>query len=172
MISWRSYATIAAARSDLAMGNANWPFRIHRFHIRNRINLSLRPGRFRYVGDAKAAALAYYNSGTYQKDPRNHSWPGVSWINSRAASVKRPALVLDIDETALSNWEILKRDDFGRPISGPCDEAIDAPWLGCVGSPRARSGDRTNAASLSAGPSSGCCGILYHRPTRKPAPRH
>jgi predicted secreted acid phosphatase len=35
--------------------------------------------------------------------------------------------VLDIDETALSNWEVLKRDDFGRPILGPCDLAIDAP---------------------------------------------
>jgi predicted secreted acid phosphatase len=41
--------------------------------------------------------------------------------------VKRPAFVLDIDETALSNWEILKRDDFGRPIAGPCDLVIDAP---------------------------------------------
>jgi predicted secreted acid phosphatase len=50
-----------------------------------------------------------------------------SWLDSRAASVKRSALVLDIDETALSNWEILKRDDFGRPIAGPCDLAIDAP---------------------------------------------
>jgi len=36
-------------------------------------------------------------------------------------------LILDIDETALSNWEIIKRDDFGRPIGGPCDLALDAP---------------------------------------------
>jgi predicted secreted acid phosphatase len=28
--------------------------------------------------------------------------------------------VLDIDETALSNWEVIKLDDFGRPIDGPC----------------------------------------------------
>jgi predicted secreted acid phosphatase len=79
------------------------------------------------VGDAKAAALAYYNSGTYQTDLETVAGQAVSWINSRAASVKRPALVLDIDETALSNWEILKRDDFGRPMAGPWDEAIDAP---------------------------------------------
>jgi hypothetical protein len=79
------------------------------------------------VGDAKAAALAYYNSGTYQRDLESVASQAVSWINSRAASVSRPALVLDIDETALSNWEILKRDDFGRPIAGPCDVAIDAP---------------------------------------------
>jgi predicted secreted acid phosphatase len=35
--------------------------------------------------------------------------------------------VLDIDETALSNWDIIKRDDFGRPIGGPCEIALDAP---------------------------------------------
>jgi predicted secreted acid phosphatase len=29
--------------------------------------------------------------------------------------------------SALSNWGILKRDDFGRPIGGPCNLAIDAP---------------------------------------------
>jgi predicted secreted acid phosphatase len=79
------------------------------------------------VGDAKAAALAYYNSGAYQRDLEAVATLAASWIDSRAASVKRPALVLDIDETALSNWEILKRDDFGRPIAGPCDLAIDAP---------------------------------------------
>jgi predicted secreted acid phosphatase len=79
------------------------------------------------VGDAKAAALAYYNSGAYQRDLEAVASLAASWLDSRAASVKRPALALDIDETALSNWEILKRDDFGRPIAGPCDLAIDAP---------------------------------------------
>src|SRR5262245_62888530 len=55
------------------------------------------------VGDAKAAALAYYNSGAYQRDLEVVAAQAASWIESRAASVKRPALVLDIDETALSN---------------------------------------------------------------------
>lgn len=44
------------------------------------------------VGDAKAAALAYYNSGTYQKDIEAVGDQAVSWVNGRAASVKRPAL--------------------------------------------------------------------------------
>src|SRR3954447_13246921 len=26
-----------------------------------------------------------------------------------------------------SNWEVLLRDDFGRPINGPCNLSIDAP---------------------------------------------
>jgi predicted secreted acid phosphatase len=46
---------------------------------------------------------------------------------SVAGTVARPALVLDIDETALSNWEILKRDDFGRPVNGACSLVLDAP---------------------------------------------
>jgi predicted secreted acid phosphatase len=79
------------------------------------------------VGDAETAALAYYRSGAYQRGLEAVAAQAGSWLRSRAASVKRPALVLDIDETALSNWEILKRDDFGRPIAGPCDLAIDAP---------------------------------------------
>ena len=36
-------------------------------------------------------------------------------------------MVFDIDETTLSNWEIIRRDDFGRPIGGPCDLSTDAP---------------------------------------------
>ncbi|TIQ77962.1 HAD family acid phosphatase, partial [Mesorhizobium sp.] len=36
-------------------------------------------------------------------------------------------LVLDIDETALANWEVITRDNFGRPIGGACDIAIDGP---------------------------------------------
>jgi hypothetical protein len=42
-----------------------------------------------------------------------------TWVRERAPAVNRPALVLDIDETALSNWEVIKPDDLGRPISGP-----------------------------------------------------
>jgi HAD superfamily, subfamily IIIB (Acid phosphatase) len=79
------------------------------------------------VGDAGAAALAYHDSGAYEQGLEAVAAQAESWLKRRAGAVTRPALVLDIDETALSNWEILKRDDFGRPIQGPCDLAIDAP---------------------------------------------
>lgn len=79
------------------------------------------------VGDAMAAALVYHDSGAYQKGLEDVAAQAERWLRTRAPRVKRPALVLDIDETALSNWEVLKRDDFGRPIPGPCDVAIDAP---------------------------------------------
>jgi acid phosphatase len=43
------------------------------------------------------------------------------WIQTRAPQVSRPAIVLDIDETSLSNWTRIKRDDFGYIPNGPCD---------------------------------------------------
>ncbi len=79
------------------------------------------------AGDAKIAARAYHDSGAYERDLGVVAGEAGSWLATRAAAVARPALVLDIDETALSNWDILKLDDFGRPIDGPCTPALDAP---------------------------------------------
>ncbi|MBV8867028.1 MAG: HAD family acid phosphatase [Acidobacteriaceae bacterium] len=79
------------------------------------------------VGDAKIAALAYHDSGAYDRDLGSVAGQAERWLVSRAKQVVRPALVLDIDETALSNWEIIKLDDFGRPIDGPCAPTLDAP---------------------------------------------
>ncbi len=81
----------------------------------------------RNVGDAKTAALAYHDSGAYARDLAVVAGRATSWISGRAANTLRPALVLDIDETSLSNWEIIKLDDFGRPISGPCVPGSGAP---------------------------------------------
>jgi predicted secreted acid phosphatase len=80
------------------------------------------------VGDAGIAARHYHDSGAYDRDLRGVAGQAESWIKARAASAHHPALVLDIDETALSNWEIIQRDDFGRPIAGPADLASAGPW--------------------------------------------
>ena len=79
------------------------------------------------VGDAARAALAYHDSGAYHRDVAAVAAEAKNWLTSQASKVTRPALVLDIDETALSNWEIIKLDDFGRPIPGPCHIGTGAP---------------------------------------------
>jgi acid phosphatase len=79
------------------------------------------------VGDAIAAAAAYHDSGAYDRDVAAVARDAVRWIAERGPTATKPALVLDIDETALANWEVIKRDNFGRPISGPCDLALDGP---------------------------------------------
>ena len=79
------------------------------------------------VGDAKRAARAYHDSGAYARDLAVVATEARSWLSERARQVSRPALVLDIDETALSNWEVIQRDDFGRIIGGPCRALPEGP---------------------------------------------
>jgi hypothetical protein len=43
------------------------------------------------------------------------------WIERRAGEVTRPALVLDIDETSLSNWDEIWHNDFGYIPGGACE---------------------------------------------------
>src|SRR5689334_24127825 len=78
------------------------------------------------IGDLKFAAIDYYNSGAYLTDLQFAAAPAIGWINE-APRVDRPAGVFDIDETALSNWEELKANDFGRIADGPCDRLPHGP---------------------------------------------
>jgi hypothetical protein len=79
------------------------------------------------IGDLKTEATQYYDSGAYLTDLQLAAWPAIPWINEEASRVDRPAVVFDIDETALSNWEGLKANDLGRVINGPCDTLPKGP---------------------------------------------
>src|SRR6476469_1654277 len=79
------------------------------------------------IGDLKFTATDYYNSGAYLTDLQIATAPAISWINEEAPRVDRPAVVFDIDETALSNWEGLKANDFGRIFTGGCDRLPQGP---------------------------------------------
>lgn len=73
------------------------------------------------LGDLKADARGYYDSGAYLTDLQQAAWPAIAWINEEAPRVTKPAVVFDIDETSLSNYKALEANDFGRIIAGPCD---------------------------------------------------
>jgi acid phosphatase len=79
------------------------------------------------IGDLKFTAIDYYNSGAYLTDLQLATAPAIAWINDEAPRVDRPSVVFDIDETALSNWEAIKANDFGRVIGGPCDKLPEGP---------------------------------------------
>ncbi|HKP41652.1 HAD family acid phosphatase [Mycobacterium sp.] len=83
------------------------------------------------IGDLKSEAIQYYDSGAYLTDLQLATAPAIAWINDEAPRVQRPAVVFDIDETALSNWEAIKANDFGRVIGGSCDGLPTGPcgWL-------------------------------------------
>jgi predicted secreted acid phosphatase len=44
------------------------------------------------------------------------------------ADYNRPAVVLDIDETALSNWEVVKANDFSGFTTSDCPLPDPRPW--------------------------------------------
>jgi predicted secreted acid phosphatase len=44
-----------------------------------------------------------------------------TWVQARAPQVSKPAIVLDIDETSLSNWTRIFADNFGYIPNGACD---------------------------------------------------
>src|ERR1700722_8231881 len=92
--------------------------------------ISARPGRPpgpADIGDAKIAATLYHDSGAYDRDLAASTAPAEVWLTQRALSAARPAIVFDIDETALSNWPVIKADDFGRVIPGPCIHLPEGP---------------------------------------------
>jgi predicted secreted acid phosphatase len=79
------------------------------------------------VGEAKLAALAYHDSGAYERDLAAVASQASAWLAHRASQVSRPALVLDVDDTALSNWEVILADNFGRIIEGGCTALPEGP---------------------------------------------
>lgn len=79
------------------------------------------------LGDIKRAVTAYHNNGQYEQDLARAIAPAETYLTERAAQVKKPALVLDIDETSLSNWEQILANDFAYFPEGPCDKLPKGP---------------------------------------------
>ncbi|HWN79167.1 MAG TPA: HAD family acid phosphatase [Bradyrhizobium sp.] len=65
--------------------------------------------------------LLDYHAKYYNDDVAAVFESAKKFIEQNAARSKRPALVLDIDETSLTNWPNLAADDFGFIADGSCD---------------------------------------------------
>ena len=72
--------------------------------------------------------MAYHDSGQYMLDLAAVDAEAIAWIGTQVPATPRPAVVFDIDETALSNWEVIKANDFGRFIDGPCNLPDACGW--------------------------------------------
>jgi HAD superfamily, subfamily IIIB (Acid phosphatase) len=67
--------------------------------------------------------LLYYRCTRYDIDVALVLQEAQQWVAKRAPQLSRPAIVLDIDETSLSNWKRIYTDDFAYIQNGPCDFA-------------------------------------------------
>jgi acid phosphatase len=63
----------------------------------------------------------YITSGRYDQDFAKVVDRARAWLEQRSTTATKPAIVLDIDETSLSNWPAYRLNGWGRVVSGGCD---------------------------------------------------
>jgi acid phosphatase len=63
----------------------------------------------------------HIRSGRYDADVARVDAEATMWLEQRAKAVAKPAIVLDIDETSLSNWTAYRLNGWGRVVGGGCD---------------------------------------------------
>src|SRR5262249_49587663 len=73
------------------------------------------------LGDMKRQITEYKRSGAYDRDVAAAIKKAEEYIDQRASAVRMPAIVLDVDETSLSNWPEIQANDYGTITGGPCN---------------------------------------------------
>ena len=71
--------------------------------------------------DVQRNVERYIGSGEYDRDFARVVEEARAYLERRAKSAARPAIVLDIDETSLSNWPAYKANGWSRIVNGPCN---------------------------------------------------
>jgi hypothetical protein len=71
--------------------------------------------------DAQRQVDEYIRSGRYGEDFAKVVAGASAWLEERAKTAVKPAIVLDIDETSLSNWPAYRINGWGRVVNGGCD---------------------------------------------------
>ena len=72
------------------------------------------------IGQLKFQLRDYYYCGAYQQEFAAKIAEAKAYLQQHAHDGPKPALVLDIDETSLSNWREIDQDDFGYISGGDC----------------------------------------------------
>ncbi len=133
---WSAVMSWPQAERDLAAECIyRFVFRsLYQFH---RFNGDPHPGNYLFHGGGKVTFLDFglvkhftdeemvtfetmVRAGAYERDLAAVATEAGAWVRQRAPQVERPALVFDVDETALSSWEVILANDFGRFAAGPC----------------------------------------------------
>jgi acid phosphatase len=71
--------------------------------------------------DTQARIARYITSGQYDRDFAAVVARAQAYMERRAGAVSKPAIVLDIDETSLSNWPAYRVNGWSRITAGSCD---------------------------------------------------
>lgn len=88
------------------------------------------PGQLVNLGELKLQLLDYKCFGGYERDFAKALAEARVYVETRFGAVSKPAIILDIDETSLSNWPAIAADDFGIIWDGKCDNLPKGPCGG------------------------------------------
>lgn len=80
-----------------------------------------RAGAVPNLYDAQRLVEQYIDTGRYDEDFASVVTSARAWLEKRAPAVVKPAIVLDIDETSLSNWPAYRVNGWVRITNGGCD---------------------------------------------------
>ena len=73
------------------------------------------------LADAKRQVSEYVDSGRYDAEVAAVATQARAFLDSRAQRGGKLAIVVDIDETALSNLPSVRANDYGFIVGGPCE---------------------------------------------------
>ena len=73
------------------------------------------------IYDTQRKVETYVDSGRYDRDVAKVVAAARAWLDKRAKAATKPAIVLDIDETSVSNWPAMRINGWVRIDDGPCD---------------------------------------------------
>jgi predicted secreted acid phosphatase len=71
--------------------------------------------------ESQGRITEYMTSGRYEADVARVTAAAKAWLEERAPDARRPAIVLDVDETALSNWPAFRVNHWARILQGDCN---------------------------------------------------
>jgi len=72
------------------------------------------------LGELKQQVISYRENGQYENELANVVEKAKRYLEARVKDGGQFAIVLDVDETALSNWPVMQANDFGFIKDGPC----------------------------------------------------
>jgi predicted secreted acid phosphatase len=82
---------------------------------------SVQGGTVPNLYEAQQSVDRYIASGSYDADFARVVAEASAYLEERAKLVAKPAIVLDIDETSLSNWPAYKANGWARIVNGNCN---------------------------------------------------
>jgi predicted secreted acid phosphatase len=93
---------------------------------------SAAPAREPKAPAASDAIVAYHDSGEWARDTARAVGRARGYLLDRYRAARRPAIVVDVDDTALSGYSCLHAADFDRAALTPCAEAATLPAIAPV----------------------------------------